>query len=142
MNLDYKKFERLCALNGKATSTVAEAAGISKNLPGRWKNGTAKASNASIKKLANYFGVSIDELIIDDCTILNATTNVSNSVVMHANNNEHVSMSTQAASSCEELSEQEAEMLRIFRALDMRQKNTAMTYLYNLEDQSKNYNPN
>ena len=48
-----------------------------------------------------------------------------------------VSISNSGAPARNELTDQESEVLRIFRALDMRLKNTVLTYLYEIEDQAK-----
>lgn len=59
----------------------------------------------------------------------------------YSNSGDNVSVISGAVlapyTSSSNLTDQEEEMLRIFRTLDMRQKNTAMTYLYNLEDEAK-----
>ena len=129
----YEQFAMLCKQHNVKETSLARELGMGASAPGRWKKGsTPDLINA--KKIADYFGVTLDYLIDGDT---NTSLNFSNSVVMHTNSGNHVSISNGHTTPEHELSEQEEEVLRIFRALDMRQKHTAMNCLYDLEDQAK-----
>ena len=91
----------------------------------------------TLAKIADYLDCSVDYLLGRETA--NESTNishVSNSVVMHTNRGNHVSISNGASNSDNQLSEQEEELVRTFRTLDMRRKTTALTFLYELEDQT------
>jgi hypothetical protein len=77
-------------------------------------------------RLAEYFGVSVEYLCKNDpAPISNATDfvilqgNVGNNTVING---------------ASDLTEQERELLRIFRSLDMRKKTAILSYGYDLED--------
>lgn len=134
----YEQFELLCKRHNIKETTLARELGMGASAPGRWKKGsTPDLVNA--KKIADYFGVTVDSLIGDEPPVAsNVASNISNSAVMQGNNSGgNVSISNGGAPAAGELTDQESEVLRIFRALDMRKKNTVLTYLYEVEDQTK-----
>lgn len=57
----YYLFLKKCGERGVSPSRAAEEAGIRKTSVSRWKTGTIP-SDATLQKLAMYFGCSIDEL--------------------------------------------------------------------------------
>ena len=57
----YENFIALCNKVGKTPSRVAMEVGLSKPTVNRWKNGSTP-TDATAMKIAEYFGVSIDEL--------------------------------------------------------------------------------
>ena len=57
----YENFLKLCNLAGKSPSGVALEIGISKPAVNRWKNGSTP-TDATARKVADYFGVSIADL--------------------------------------------------------------------------------
>lgn len=66
MQIDFEVFDRLCTEKGKSQSAAAEEAGVSKNAIGRWRSGEVVPSKASVKKIADYFGVSVGYLLGDE----------------------------------------------------------------------------
>lgn len=57
----YDNFIRACNLIGKTPSAALSEAGIDKSASTRWKNGK-KPTDATIHKLADYFGISPEDL--------------------------------------------------------------------------------
>ena len=57
----YENYIRLCNEVQKSPSAVAIEIGISKPTVNRWKNGSCP-TDATMRKIAEYFGVSISEL--------------------------------------------------------------------------------
>ena len=57
----YERFVGLCNKVGKTPSRVAVEVGLSKPTVNRWKNGSTP-TDATAMKIAEYFGVSIQEL--------------------------------------------------------------------------------
>lgn len=58
----YDNFVRLCNKVNKSPSCVATEIGLSRASVNGWKNGK-KPTDATILKLADYFGVPVDELL-------------------------------------------------------------------------------
>lgn len=57
----YSKFLKLCESVNKKPTAVAEEAGLSRSQVTRWKQGKG-FTDASAVKLANYFGIPVEEL--------------------------------------------------------------------------------
>lgn len=57
----YDNYIRLCNSVNKTPSAVAVEMGISKTSVNRWKNGSFP-TDATMSRIANYFGVTIEEL--------------------------------------------------------------------------------
>lgn len=55
-------FIDLCAKNGKKPNPVAKELGFGSSAVTHWKRGTVP-SDISLKKIADYFGVSVDYLL-------------------------------------------------------------------------------
>ena len=63
----YDRFCALCAQRGESPSRAALNAGISKAVVSKWKqNPDAFPSGPVVKKLTDYFGVSVAELLQKD----------------------------------------------------------------------------
>lgn len=58
----YKNYVRLCNSVGKTPSAVALELGIQKSTVTRWSGGSAPR-DATILKVADYFGVTVEDLI-------------------------------------------------------------------------------
>ena len=59
----YDRYQQLCKEHGKSPSRVAIETGISKGTVSTWKNLGRTPQTAQLQKLAEYFGVSIDQLL-------------------------------------------------------------------------------
>lgn len=59
----YERYQQLCHEIGASPTGVAVAVGISRASVSDWKNKGAVPSAASLKKLADYLGVSTDYLL-------------------------------------------------------------------------------
>ncbi|MGI5935221.1 MAG: helix-turn-helix domain-containing protein [Oscillospiraceae bacterium] len=58
----YDNYKKLCEQAGKSESRVLRDLNLSHSLLQRWKNG-GQPTNPTKKKLAEYFGITIDELM-------------------------------------------------------------------------------
>ena len=65
----YNKFLILCNEAGEKPSAVAERAGLSRSQVTRWKSGKG-VTDASVLKIAEYFGVDPGSLMADDSPII------------------------------------------------------------------------
>lgn len=61
----YQKYVALCTNSKITPSAAAQKMGISKTTVHRWKNGGG-VTDANLQIIANYFGVTVDDLIGDD----------------------------------------------------------------------------
>lgn len=68
----YLNFLKLCEKAGKSPSYVAEKVGYARSTVHRWKHG-GMPTDISLTKLAEYFGVTADQLIMSESEDLNYT---------------------------------------------------------------------
>lgn len=61
----YQKYVALCTNSKITPSAAAQKMGISKTTVHRWKNGGG-VTDANLQIIADYFGVTVDDLIGDD----------------------------------------------------------------------------
>ena len=128
----YEQFLSLCNQHNIKVTALARKLGISPSAPKRWEEGsTPDLVNA--KKIADYFGVSLDYLMAGPSSApSNQIGNVTGSAVVQGVNGGSVSVSNGSGQT--ELTAAEAELLRIFRSLDVRGQNAVMSCLYEQED--------
>ena len=62
----YKKFEELLKQNGVTAYRVSKETGIPASTFTDWKTGKSKPKVDKLKRVADYFGVSIEYLIADE----------------------------------------------------------------------------
>jgi transcriptional regulator with XRE-family HTH domain len=63
----FDNFVGLCNANKISPSAAAEAMGFQRSVVTRWKNGAA-VRTATVRKVADYFGVTVDDLLKDEKT--------------------------------------------------------------------------
>ena len=56
----YEKFERLVKARGISTYRVAKDTGLSTTVFSDWKSGKSKPKVDKLKKIADYFGITIE----------------------------------------------------------------------------------
>lgn len=126
-------FKSMCKEKGVTQIKALSDLGLTRTATQNWKTGMPAWN--TLHKIADYFGVSIDDLVKREGDQIISDTK--NSVVLQGTTGSNT-ISNGAAASVEagdQLTDQEQEVLRIFRGLDMRAKNKAMTMLYELEDE-------
>ena len=65
----YDKFVQICKKHGVSPSRAAIEAGLSKSTVTKWKTSpNAEPTGAAIKKLTEYFGISVSELMGEENT--------------------------------------------------------------------------
>lgn len=62
----YKNYEALLAKTHKTNYGVAKDTGVSQSVLSQWKNEKTVPSIGTLRKIANYFGVTVDYLIGDE----------------------------------------------------------------------------
>lgn len=60
----YLNYVALCNASGKSPSAVAEELGLSRATVTHWGDGSVPRQ-ATLQKVANYFGVSVDDLLAE-----------------------------------------------------------------------------
>lgn len=65
----YRRFEQLLQMNNVTAYKVAKATGIDPTILSNWKHGKTTPSASNLKKIADYFGVSLSWLMGDDATL-------------------------------------------------------------------------
>ena len=127
----YENVKDLCHQRRTNITTLVKELGMSTSMPTGWKNGTIPKSD-TVQKIADYFGVTTDYLLRDHSPI--SASNVRDSVVLQGNTGNNTVSNGDMGSAPSQLTEQEEEVLRIFRSLGMRKKTSVLSYLYELED--------
>lgn len=61
----YEKYAALRDAKGVTDYRVSEATGIPKSTFSDWKSGRSKPKTEKLQKIANYFGISVDDLLED-----------------------------------------------------------------------------
>lgn len=62
----YDNVERLCAEKGVSICALEAAIKVGNGTIGKWKSSSARVS--TVKKVADYFGVTVDSLLADNNT--------------------------------------------------------------------------
>ena len=59
----YSYFDYLCKQKGVSKNKACQDMGVSRNVAAKWKATNTNPNMATLKKISEYFGVSIDELL-------------------------------------------------------------------------------
>jgi len=83
----YDKVNQLCINKGISITALAMDLGFSKGTPTNWKTMTKPPRAENIKKIADYFGVSVDYLTNESATLENSfnTVNGNNNIIGNGN---------------------------------------------------------
>lgn len=127
----YENVNELCKEHKTTITKMSEEIGLSNAAASSWKKGSIPKST-TVQKIADYFGVTTDYLLRDHSPI--SASNVRDSVVLQGNTGNNTVSNGDMGSAPSKLTEQEEEVLRIFRSLGMRKKTAVLSYLYELED--------
>ena len=63
MSIFYENYVKLCNGKGKSPSGVALEIGLSKTAVNGWKHGRSNPTDATAQKVAEYFGITVEELL-------------------------------------------------------------------------------
>ena len=123
----YDNVYNLCQREGIKITTLARSLDLSSSAPTYWKKGSVPKSG-TLQKIAEYFNVTTDYLLTGDDKIKNTVGNVSNSAVVQGPSGD-VSISNIVG-----LQDNEAELLRIFRSLDIKGQTALLMFAYEEEE--------
>ena len=140
----YDIFTNLCSKKGMSPTAVLQKLKISTSKSTAWKNGSLP--NASILiLLSEFFGVSIDYLLMGKENFNN--NNISNSTIgavgTYSKGTVTLSEKTEPKSDVDNvaenrLSENEEELLRIFKSLPKRERVKLLNMVYEFEEDYRN----
>ncbi len=107
---------------------------LNKSTISRYENGTQEPQMSTVAALASFFGVSPSYLIgdVDDRSI--AAQNIQNSAVVQGNNATTLIVRNGSIHQ-RELSDEEAETLRILEVLTVKNRTRLLAFAYELEEQ-------
>ena len=125
--LFYDNVRDLCAINRTNITQLAKDLGLSTSMPTKWKNGAVPKSD-TLKLIADHFGVSTDMLLSKQQPTV-TIGNVSGSTVLQGNTGKNITVTNGTG-----LSEEEKEVLRLYRELPIRKRIDWMRFGYELEE--------
>lgn len=129
MTISERIFDLLQKQQRKQADLV-RAVGLRPNTVSDWKAKRRNPDVTHLASIADFFGVSIDYLCTGRET--STTPTVNQGIFGDRNQNNTVTIKGDGVV---EISEVEEELLKICSKLDMRRKNSLLTYAYNLEKQ-------
>ena len=131
-------FKRLCKQHGITQKQALANMGFGESTSQKWKTGMPQSE--SLQVIAEYFDVSADWLLAQCSEGENSISgNIIGSAVVQGSSDSSIRFNTVAQADreshgAEQLTEQEAELLRIFRTLNMKGKITVMSCAYTEEE--------
>lgn len=125
----YEKYVDLCIGIDKTPTAVALDIGISRATVTNWKKG-AIPNDVTIKKIANYFNVSVNYLIGDCEKVAIHDNTISGQYAIFGNSNSPMNLAN-------ELNSQEQVLLVHFRKLSEIQKATALIFVTDLAEKAE-----
>lgn len=136
----YDRIYALCQQKGVNITEMCRSSGANRGSLTDLKNGRKKSlSIETLSKIAVYFDVPLEYLLADNESYLSSNcVHISDATVVHGNTRSvkigDIISGSQGAGN--DLTEQETELLRIFRRLSLRDKITLMATAFDLEDKS------
>lgn len=123
----YNRIEEMCQQHGISITDMCRESGAPRGSLTDLKMGrTSSLTTNTLTKIATFFNAPMDYFLRNDPAPI---SNVTDSVILQGN----VGNNT-VTNGASDLTEQERELLRIFRSLDMRKKTAFLSYGYDLED--------
>ena len=123
-----KNFIRLCNSVGEPPTSVCQKIGLSATVFSKW-NDDSIPRKATLQKFADYFGITVEELLADEPA---TSVHVNNGIIGNQNTHNVVSVGGAA-----DLGEIETEIVNICKKLDIKRKNALLTRAYELLDENK-----
>lgn len=132
----YEQVKALCDSRRIAITSLARQLHLSPSAPNNWQNGTLPKAE-TIMKISEFFDVSTDFLLFGKDRSSNVSGQVSNgAAVLQQSSGNHVSVSSSSAQGTD-LQGFEAELIRIYRDLDLKGKSNLMQHAFSLDEAAK-----
>ena len=123
-----KNFIRLCNSVGEPPTSVCQKIGLSATVFSKW-NDDSIPRKATLQKFADYFGITVEELLADEPA---PSVRVNNGIIGNRNSNNVVSVGNAGHS---DLGEIETEIVNVCKKLDIKRKNALLTRAYELMEE-------
>ena len=139
----YERLKLLCEEKGIKLTNLIQELGMSSGNMNKWKNGVVPKGN-TLSKLADYFNVSVDYLIgkTDEQTNTYHTNNINSNFVQKNGSITFGSVSVGSSSDKNSnnisLSNEEIEILDIYRSLNIREKAKFLNMALEIEQEKSN----
>jgi transcriptional regulator with XRE-family HTH domain len=124
------KFIKYCNQIGESPTAVCMQIGLSSAAFSKW-NDDSIPRKATLQKFADYFGITVEELLADEPA---PSVRVNNGIIGNQNSNNVVSVGNAGHS---DLGEIETEIVNICKKLDIKRKNALLTRAYELLEEDK-----
>ena len=124
------KFIKYCNQIGESPTAVCMQIGLSSAAFSKW-NDDSIPRKATLQKFADYFGITVEELLADEPA---PSIRVNNGIIGNRNSNNVVSVGNAGHS---DLGEIETEIVNICKKLDIKRKNALLTRAYELMEENK-----
>ena len=129
----YEQVKALCDAKNIKITGLARSLHLSPSAPNNWKEGSLPKAE-TIMKIAEYFDVTTDFLLYgNNRTANNTVISASNSAIVQGVSGGNVSVSNVPG-----LQDNEAELLRIFRSLDIKGQTALLMFAYEEEEKMDN----
>lgn len=122
----YTKVLALCKAKGISRSKMADEIGISRSTPKDWAEKKSTPQSGTVKKIADYFGVPVSYLSDDNTTEIQ-TVNDNHGII----GNTHAPVTIMNGDT--QLTQQELELLNIFRRLSVMEQAKLLVYAEELK---------
>lgn len=131
------KIKELMRLSGYTQVSLAKKLNTTRQQVNRWLQNEKSVPKSNIlAKLASLFNVSVDYLLEDDGAEgknITANNNTQSTVTQIDNSNANIKINANNA----DYSQNEKELIKIFRDLNFRSQIKVITYAYSVKDQEK-----
>lgn len=117
----YDNVYNLCQREGIKITALARSLGLSSSAPTYWKKGSVPKSG-TLQKIADYFNVSTDFLLYGENRPQNIVENANHSAVSQQNSG-NLNINLEGS----DLQGLEADLIRVFRSLDLKGKAAVLT---------------
>ena len=129
MTISERIFDLLSNKNKRQTE-LAKFVGVRPNTVTDWKSKGSTPSAELIPKISEFLGVSVEYLLTGKEAPVNHASNI------HKGNHATTLIVKNGEIQERELSEQELELFRIYKALDVKKQTLLLSYAYKLEEEN------
>ena len=131
----YQQVKQLCDEYPIKITSLARKLNLSPSAPNLWQHGSLPKAE-TIMKISDFFDVSTDYLLYGKDRQSHNIGNANNcSTVMNQSTNNNVSITNNNEN---ELKDFEAELIRIYRSVDFKNKADIIQFVLSIEKKSKN----
>lgn len=132
-----ERIHKLLKEKNLTQKALSEAVGISQSAVSDWKTKSQPQSEL-LYKISEFLGVSVEYLLTgkENPVNVNHASNIHNSAIVQGNHATTLIVKNGEIQE-RELSEQELELFRIYKALDVKKQTLLLSYAYKLEEENK-----